>query len=93
MDAIQFLKRWEANTGLYLVGENRNRFLRHCDQILYLERDHLEIALRTAARSGTIDLKYIEAVALNVRRSGDSTGDVIDFVSARQKKRALSSEL
>ncbi|MCL5292087.1 MAG: hypothetical protein M1548_06105 [Actinobacteria bacterium] len=92
MDPLKFLKTWERHSGLYLVGEDRQSFLEECGQILYLEPKHLETALKTARQTGTFNLKYIEAIALNVRGvDGDHGGpkgnrdNVIDLFEARQR--------
>lgn len=87
MDRNTFLKQWEEHTGLYLVGENREAFLEECGQLLYLDLKHLTTGLRAAGRSGTFDLKFVEAVALNARGAEREEADnVIDFLKARQQR-------
>ncbi len=93
MNSRTFLKAWEQLSGIRLIGEGKNRFLRDCQAISHIEPKHLVRALKTASRTGLFDIKYIEAVALNsrcaVRLRGD--GKVIDFAKAilRRRKRGL----
>ncbi|MHB0976348.1 MAG: hypothetical protein ACYC1U_04035 [Candidatus Aquicultorales bacterium] len=87
MDRQAFLRLFQKKSGIYLLGEGRRSFLEECGQLLYLETEYLDRAVQTAARTGTFDLRYMEAVALNVRHSKATEGKVIDFLKARRKPR------
>lgn len=68
MNRYSFLKIWESYSGLKLIGEERDRFLKDCDLILYLDDDILEMALKVAAQKHNFDLQYIETVGLHLRQ-------------------------
>lgn len=68
MDKFEFLKKWESYSGLRLIGEERDRFLKECDLILYLDDDVLEMALKVAAQKDNYNLQYIETVGLHLRQ-------------------------
>jgi len=68
MNKFEFLKRWESYSGLRLIGDKRDRFLKECDLILYLDDDVLEMALKVAAQKDNYDLQYIETVGLHLRQ-------------------------
>ncbi|MBE0448719.1 MAG: hypothetical protein IBX64_11600 [Actinobacteria bacterium] len=68
MDKHEFLCRWETYSGLRLIGKERDRFLKECDLILYLDDDILEMALKVAGQKRNYNLQYIETVGLHLRQ-------------------------
>lgn len=68
MEKYEFLKKWETFSGLRLIGEERERFLKECGLILYLDDDVLEMALKVAGQKENYDLQYIETVGLHLRQ-------------------------
>ena len=67
MDKYEFLKKWQAYSGLRLIGVEREQFLKECELLLYLDDDVLEIALKVASQKNNFDLQYIETVGLHLR--------------------------
>ncbi|HZD60580.1 MAG TPA: hypothetical protein VE439_09040 [Anaerolineae bacterium] len=68
MDKHEFLNKWEAYSGLRLIGEERNRFLKECSLVLYLDDDIIEMALKVATQKRNYNLQYIETVGLHLRQ-------------------------
>lgn len=68
MHKQEFLKEWEKYSGLRLIGDERERFLKECELILYLDDDILEMALKVASQKRNFDLQYIETVGLHLRQ-------------------------
>lgn len=68
MDKHEFTKKWEASSGLHLIGEERLTFLKECSLILYLDDDILEMALKVASQKHNFNLQYIETVGLHLRQ-------------------------
>jgi len=68
MHKQEFLKKWEEFSGLRLIGDERERFLKECELILYLDDDILEMALKVAGQKRNFDLQYIETVGLHLRQ-------------------------
>ncbi|NCO66695.1 MAG: hypothetical protein COW32_02340 [Candidatus Aquicultor secundus] len=68
MNKYDFLKKWEAKSGLKLIGEERDRFAKECELLLYLDDDILEMALKVAGQKRNYNLQYIETVGLHLRQ-------------------------
>ena len=68
MNKYDFLKKWESYSGIRLIGNERDRFLKECDLILYLDDDILEMSLKVASQKDKYDLQYIETVGLHLRQ-------------------------
>jgi len=68
MHKHEFLKKWEEYSGLRLISDERERFLKECELILYLDDDILEMALKVAGQKRNFDLQYIETVGLHLRQ-------------------------
>lgn len=102
MNRYEFLKIWESYSGLKLIGEEREQFLKECDLILYLDDDILEMALKVASQKRNFELQYIETVSLHLRQylhrvryealdgKGESAAKKIPRRHGSRKKKHLS---